>query len=603
MQKLTSIDSASKGKRAGLSIEKGGDKGGDKRAKKRVGVAAIALIAIALNFKILRDGVIFNTHDLHVHLRWLQHFYLHLSEGSWYPRWLAELNYGYGSPAFVFYPPAVVYFGSVFKALGFNTERSMALVMLWASFAAGLGFYLYGLLRWRSGIALLGAVAYMSAPYLIYNTYHRGAMAEVLATSLLPFGLFLTDRALRGRRGWLALTLFFALLSLTHLPSLLLYVAAWSIYVLSYAAVCRLPLKKLFKAGTAAALGFGLSAFYLVPAILEKKLVNLNSMRKVSGGFMAHFVPFGRNLPEPLVPIFWYGLISALVGLSIAVALGVPKSTWVRRSWPWLLGLGITVYFMTPLSRRLWAASPTLQMVQFPWRLMGVFSLIYAGVIALALDSIWTSLSQRRPHLWRHGLAVALLLGLLVWNWQYAYALVGRYPGFYAPGDLTEARASHRPEAKFFDAMTLTLLDPHLNQSVDVPEYLPRHPITTDLVPPPLAAQPPVTVAAGHANLTISRWQGNYRRVLVQANEPIKLHFRTYDYPAWHAYVDGAATAIEPTDKGLIGLAVEPGEHTVEVRYQATSASRLGTGVSGLSAFMIAVLALKTRRQSVSNKV
>lgn len=63
---------------------------------------------IVLNLVMIRDGLNGMT-DMKWHITWLQHFYRELTEGIWYPRWLAGTNYGYGSPTFVFYPPLVYY--------------------------------------------------------------------------------------------------------------------------------------------------------------------------------------------------------------------------------------------------------------------------------------------------------------------------------------------------------------------------------------------------------------------------------------------------------------------------------------------------------------
>ncbi len=566
-----------------------------------IAIVVIAVVAIIVNVRILRDGIIFETPDLHIHLKWLQHFYQHLSEGVWYPRWLAGLNYGYGSPTFVFYPPAVSYLGSALKAVGLSTERAVATIIVLSSFTAGIGFYFFGSLRWRSVSATLGAIAYMAAPYLIFNTYHRGALAEVLATSLLPLGLLLTDRLLKFNQGWGILTLFFALLSLTHLPSLLLYSLAWTVYILAQ----RLPIKRLFSVGMSPVIGFGLSSFYLVPAVLEKKLVNLDSMRGVTGGFAAHLIPLGGEggrLSGHIISMFRYGLASAIICLTIATILGTSKSVWLKRSLLWFLSLCVLGCLMTSLSYGLWAASPTLQMVQFPWRLMGLFSLIYASAFSLAVESLYTLLNKSRRQLWKVLIAAGLLICLLGWNLKYTHVLSIRYAGFYSPGDLTQARADNRWAARSFDYVSLALNDPYSNQLKDVQEYLPLHPDKQTPVNLPIKDQPRVTVATGQAAVTIDQWQGYQRQLSVTVTEPAELHFRTYYYPAWHAYVNNIETPVQLTDDGLIGLTLAPGNYTVQLRYQSTAAMQVGTVISLISLACLGGLRLRTlKRRSFKN--
>lgn len=91
----------------------------------------LALVAITINQKMIRDGVIFESYDIRYHINWLQHFSKQFSEGILYPRWLAGDNYGYGSPTFVFYPPLVYYLGSLLKISGLNAEQTIITLFRW----------------------------------------------------------------------------------------------------------------------------------------------------------------------------------------------------------------------------------------------------------------------------------------------------------------------------------------------------------------------------------------------------------------------------------------------------------------------------------------
>jgi hypothetical protein len=62
-------------------------------------------------------------------------------------------------------------------------------------------------------------------------------------------------------------------------------------------------------------------------------------------------------------------------------------------------------------------------------------------------------------------------------------------------------------------------------------------------------------------------------------------------YPAWHAYVDGAATPIFAADGALRGVPVPAGEHTVELRFESLALS-LGLAISALAC--VGLLAVAT---------
>jgi hypothetical protein len=51
-------------------------------------IAILILTAIAINYKMIQGGIIFNAHDILFHVQWLQHCSQQLSEGIIYPRWL-----------------------------------------------------------------------------------------------------------------------------------------------------------------------------------------------------------------------------------------------------------------------------------------------------------------------------------------------------------------------------------------------------------------------------------------------------------------------------------------------------------------------------------
>ncbi|MEL7501893.1 MAG: 6-pyruvoyl-tetrahydropterin synthase-related protein [Cyanobacteria bacterium J06554_6] len=565
-------------------------------------VSLIALVATIVNYKIATQGVIFETPDLHIHLKWLQHFYGHLAEGIAYPRWLTDLNYGYGSPTFVFYPPAAVYLGSALKALGLSTERAMATLLLGASFVAGCGMYLYCASYRRPAAALIGAIAYITAPYLIYNSYHRGAVAEVLATSLLPFFFWLTDRAMKCPQKWIALPLCFTLLSLTHLPSLLLVTIAWSVYVLASAWTSRCSFKRLIQLGVSPVLGFGIASFYLLPALTEKRLVNLDSMRGVAGGFAAHLIPLngvGGNLSGHLVSMARYGIASIVGCLALTVILSGFKLARIRQSLVWLLCAGSLGLLMSSVSYSLWAISPTLQMVQFPWRLMGLLSLVYAGSIGLAADALLTTSFRNRR--WYRLIAGTLLVVLLGWNLRYSAVLVSRYAGFYAPGDLTAARAEDRWESRSYDYVALALTAPDIHQK-DVPEYLPLLPDAQQPVSPPLPRQPQVQLLTGSATVDLLRWQGYQRLIQVQAETQVQLQLRTYHYPVWQVYLNDQPHTTWVTPDGLIGVTLPPGEHRIEVSYRATRSMQLGVILSGLSVVTLGFLLARQQNLYVNRK-
>ncbi len=53
-------------------------------------------------------------HDIYHHLIFSHHFSSQLLQGELYPRWLSDMNGGFGSPTFFFYPPVPYYATTLF---------------------------------------------------------------------------------------------------------------------------------------------------------------------------------------------------------------------------------------------------------------------------------------------------------------------------------------------------------------------------------------------------------------------------------------------------------------------------------------------------------
>ncbi|NJM86378.1 MAG: hypothetical protein HC847_03335 [Hydrococcus sp. RU_2_2] len=200
----------------------------------------------------------------------MQHFSKQIAEGIWYPRWLAGTNYGYGSPDFVFYPPLVYYLGSFLRLSGLDIQKTIATLFLLASLGSGFSFYLYGRTKWGKITSYLGALAYMTSPYLVLNIYTRGALAEAFALIWIPLGLLLTDKAIAQPRWRVILAIFFGILALTHMPSLLVYLIFWLGYTLCFL-LFRHSWKAVVTTLCSAIVGLGTISFLFTPCIVRKK--------------------------------------------------------------------------------------------------------------------------------------------------------------------------------------------------------------------------------------------------------------------------------------------------------------------------------------------
>jgi hypothetical protein len=236
-------------------------------------LAAFAIFAALLLLPSLLLGVN-QTDSSAYNYVWAKQFAGLTRSGQVYPRWLPDSFGGLGSPAFVFYPPLAFFLDAlvnIFTLDAMPVPYRLALtstLLLWLSGAA-MQAWLRGAVR--PAVAFAAALAYMAAPFHMTDHYWRGAFAEFSFFAVLPFLPLAISVAAREWRGVAGVALSFALLILAHLPTALLTaITVLPIYTL-YAAARRGRLRPailaLLRCGVGVALGLGLAAIYLVPAL------------------------------------------------------------------------------------------------------------------------------------------------------------------------------------------------------------------------------------------------------------------------------------------------------------------------------------------------
>ncbi|MCU0510873.1 MAG: 6-pyruvoyl-tetrahydropterin synthase-related protein [Anaerolineae bacterium] len=360
----------------------------------------IPLLALPALWHLLTEGLPQEAADGALHLYRLALLEKHVEAGMLYPRWLPELVLGRGYPLFNFYGPASYYVALAFRLIGLPLASSMAMAMAALAIAGGFGAYLLARDTLRSESrwpALVSAVAYIYAPYLLSNVYMRGALAEVAAQALLPW-VFWSAVRLMARRESRAVYLILLALSMgaipvTHNITALFLPLAW----LPYAAVVwwvngRRGDDLLWTAaGVAGAIG--LSAIFTVPLLLERQYLAATAVEVARGQIGEHVwtwrafldarVRFGYSFDPP----YKLGLIQLLLA-----ALGLIAAR--RRDPVWLYWIGVAVasgFLMSAWAAPLWQGSELLLIAQFPWRLLAWLSLPLALFTGAAVAAV------RRP--------------------------------------------------------------------------------------------------------------------------------------------------------------------------------------------------------------
>ncbi|MGE5603548.1 MAG: 6-pyruvoyl-tetrahydropterin synthase-related protein, partial [Nitrososphaerales archaeon] len=500
------------------------------------------------------------TADGHLHLLRLALVDRYVEQGWFYPRWIPDLVLGRGYPLLNFYAPAAYYVAEGLHLLGFGYQHALALAFASFIILAGAGMYLlageiFGPSQRRA--RLVAATAYMYAPYLLANTFVRGAVAEAAAEALLPWVFWTTHRLLtRGqpKRDIVPAALALAGLAVTHNITLLFLPAVWLAYVLVLWWRAGRRRDALLWAAAAGALGMGLSTFFWLPMAVERAYLS-GAAYAISARVLPENVWTWRNFLDPNF-FYRYGYeVPYRLGL---VQLGLAIAGFFlarRRDAVWLFYAALALVVALAIGQwtlPIWLNVKVLLTAQFPWRLLSIVSVplaLFTGGIVVHLRPGWIS----------SGVTLALLALIIVAQrphpaWVSSMALDST--------SIEPASAAH------FEADSGAL------GTSNASEFLPRWVTSTHLSQPAQAGPGAEQVRLLAANA--------FELSLDVTGEGGPLRANTFYYPGWTATLDHEQDlrTYPSTELGLLTVDLPPGTHQVSLRWNDTSLARAADLIS-----------------------
>jgi hypothetical protein len=492
-----------------------------------------------------------------------------LAAGSAYPRWVPELYSGHGSPFFNYYAPGVYAAAALFCRLGLDVAFALKLVMVLGSAAGAVG--LFGLVLGetrRSDAALLAAVFFVFMPYHMGDLFVRGDLAEYLALSWLALAIW-AYRALERRPRlpvYVGAALAHAALLFTHTLMALWGTELIAVVLLPHA--LRLARAKDWRrlgalAATLAA-AVGLSAVYTLPALFERSQVHIDQLIDPQR-HLDLFENFGSAASFYTPGIGYLGPIPAIFFL-VAAVRAFRRDAAIRRTFPWWLGVLALLFLMLPVSRPVWHLFPFARYLQFPWRVLGLVSVL----LPVAIGLTWaTAIPASHRHRLTLSSALALLCALL------ALRLIHIDNWF-------RADAFAESTAGIADGMTAA------------DEYLPA------LVQPSRPrAEPVVHASAPGIRVHSAMRAGVGFRVRFDADRAGTIDLGHFWFPGWTAR--SRSVSVQPSNEGLIRLSVpRAGSYDVAIRFGSTPIRTFATVISIFTllfplAFFAALRARKAR--------
>jgi hypothetical protein len=606
-------------------------------------------------------------HDFDFHiLNWFEAA-RQFTHSNLHPHWAYTPAYNAGEPRFVFYPPISWTIGALL-GLVFPWTWIPILYTWLALTASGLAMYYLARDFTPPTAALIAAVIYTVNPYMLFTAYERTAYAELLAAAWIPL---LLHAILRKQVTIPRIAIPIALLWITNAPAAVMSCYALALLTLIRLATnsrkqpppiasnnpsattpgapssarslrlsrgpCQLaggvvrwvsresatapahantlnasqtPLQLALNTTAGTILGFGLAAYYILPAAFERRYVQIAMAiipnMRIQDNFLFHHtgdIPHDQVLHTAslVAVILIAATVIALITLRLiqkATTPGSPSSArllrlsrgpcqlaggvvrWASRvsatapahltQRPVLYALAILTIaitlLLTPITAFIWNHVPELPYLQFPWRLLAILAAVLSLTIALALPPI------------KFNPTVTAAIAL-------AIATVLTYPAYTVFHQACDSE----------DTVQARLALVHSNQGTDpTDEYTPTTADNDSLahnnpawwLSPDPNAKAPINAQPGPAptHLTLNS----------PAPEDLILNLR--DYPAWRIALNGTpVTARIQRDDGLITFPVPAGPATIDTTYTQTRDQTLGDIFTAISLVLLLLTLLRRK--------
>lgn len=558
--------------------------------KNYLALIIILLVSVSASLPLLVHGF-YQIHDDQQIAR-LFVFDQALKAGQFPVRWVDGLGFGFGYPLFIFYPPFVYFLGEAFHLLGFGFIDSIKLVVFASILLSGISMYIFAKELWGKLPALVAAIFYILVPYRALDVYVRGALAESFSFVWLPIILWSVYKLQKTGNSLYAVlcAASLSLLLITHnlifLPfSLILTI--YSAYLIFLAHNRPVFMKNLI---LSAILCAGLSSFFALPALLEKKSTIVNDLLLVNlANYNIHFV-----YPQQLWNWTWgFGgsakgladgisfkigklhiLISAVSVLLFAIAL-FRRNLGEKTPLIFYMLFFLSAFMTTFYSKPIWDLITPLQYLQFPWRFLtftALFSSLIAGyfiyqlkfptfklliaVVLIALISL-TNLKLFKPQTYRINLTDKDATAKEVINWDVSYSSFE-----YAPKGV---------------ALTKGELDTNV---IDIKKSdIPTGKISAD---------------SNQVKITQTTFSPHKINFTTQSKQMSQVTINTFNFPGWQAHIDGQKVNIDDNNKfKLISLDIPAGSHSVKIEFRDTPIRKTANMITALSFVIVLILFAK----------
>lgn len=482
--------------------------------------------------------------DISQHFQFADTFERAILSGDFYPSWAANENLGYGSVGLRFYPPLFSFLLAIAHIITGNWHVATCLVFLLFSLIGSVGVYLMAKEFLITHQAFWAAIIFALMPYHLNQIYNISVYAEFAGSSILSFCFLFVTRLCRSGKlvNVIGLSISYALLILTHLPSAVI----GSLCLLIYSLVI-LPKDKVWstfvKLSVASLLGLSASSIYWLRMVTELDWMRNTKFRNdIVFDYKQNFLLTSEWFDGRQ---YWFLNIVLLVTLlMVGIAFwGLYRKNELKllKDLRGVIVLFFTSVFMTTvISQPVWNALPFIQEVQFPFRWLTITVISSSIIAAAGIKPVYelSLLSQR------HQQAIKLMVSLLAAGVILVFSLTWiSVSNSYLPANNFDEWVNNTVSSMGFDFFWTTYTK---ERAFDIKEK----------------------IVAVNRTTEVTTWQPYEKIFEVEAGNRTNVRVATLFYPHWKATVNNIPVEPILADDGAI-LVPLPAEHsTIKIWFQ-----------------------------------
>lgn len=563
-------------------------------------ITILFFFSIIISSPLLKPGF-YTVHDDQQFAR-LFEFDKSVRSGQIPPRWVEDLGFGFGYPLFVFYPPLVYFLGEAFHLVGWGYIDSIKLVFFISIFGSAVAMYILTREMWGRLEAFTSSMFYVLAPYRALDIYVRGALAESFSFVWLPliFWSFLKLQKTKKPIYIIASGFFLALLMVTHNLIFLPFMLILPIFLILL--LWQSKSRKLFLIGSILSfiIAFGASAFFWIPALLEKRFTIVDQLLLVNlASYKIHFVypqqlwnwpwGFGGSAPGLADGIsFKMGklhIITALLASSLAMFQWAQDKTKSKLAVMFFVLFVFSAFMTTSYSRFIWDLIPPLGYLQFPWRFL-TFAVLTSSVLAGA--AIYSLRLQILKIVFS-----ALLIGLLVFPNLKLFN-----PQTYRE-NLTDKIVTSKEVINWDVSSSSFEYSP---KGVEL--YKNSQGASVIKIGKSQIPASKLEILSGTATINLSKNSPSVLEFDIDVKEGAKLKANIFSFPGWQLRLDGNLSPIDDSNNlKLITFNIPSGLHHVELAFKNTPTISLANLISLLTFAALVIIFLFRTSHLVKTKL